>query len=76
MNKTHGFTFLELIIFLFCLGILIFLSIPFLRSFDILPSIENHNRLLKYPNDSTERSVSSPAQESQESNNTRSDQQD
>ena len=40
MNKTHGYSIIELILFLCITGILIFLAIPFLKSFSNTTPIE------------------------------------
>ena len=40
MKKTHGYSIIELILFLCIAGILIFLAIPFLKSFSNTTPIE------------------------------------
>ena len=43
MNKTHGYSIIELILFLCIAGILIFLAIPFLKSISKPMPIEDHD---------------------------------
>ena len=43
MKPTFGFSLLDLMILLCISGILFFLAIPFLRSFEIFPQIEDES---------------------------------
>ena len=43
MNKTHGYSIIELILFLCIAGILIFLAIPFLKSISNSTPIEDND---------------------------------
>ena len=47
MKKTHGYSIIELILFLCIAGILIFLAIPFLKSISNTTPIEDNDALPK-----------------------------
>lgn len=46
MKKSHGFSVLELILFILIFGILTFLAIPFLRPLYFFPNIEQGQKEL------------------------------
>ena len=67
MKKTHGYSIIELILFLCIAGILIFLAIPFLKSISNTMPIEDNDSFTKSNNVGSGTSLNSP-QNSKDSN--------
>ena len=60
MNKTHGYSIIEIILFLCISGILIFLAIPFLKSISNTMPIEDHDAFTEANNVGSGTSSNSP----------------
>ena len=60
MNKTHGYSIIELILFLCIAGILIFLAIPFIKSISNTTPIEDNDTFTEAKNVGSGTSLNSP----------------
>ena len=60
MKKTHGYSIIELILFLCIAGILIFLAIPFLKSISNTTPIEDNDAFTEANNVGSGTSLNSP----------------